>query len=80
MFLQELRSPQKIIVDINMVDEPDSEAELKLQKKSIWESSCSSSRSDQYCSVVVHVVEHEVDRLLYDVAQPGAVTVLQDNI
>ena len=35
MFLQELRSPQKIIVDINMVDEPDSEAELKLQKKSI---------------------------------------------
>ena len=36
--------------------------------------------SNQDGGVVVHVVVHEVDRLLYDVAQPGAVTVLQDNI
>ena len=31
MFLQELRSPQKVIIDINMVDEPDCEAELEWQ-------------------------------------------------
>ena len=29
MFLRSLRSPQKIIIDINMVDEPDGKAELK---------------------------------------------------
>ena len=77
MFLWDLGSPEKIIIDINMVDEPDGETELK---QSMWESPWRSLISDQYGGVVVHVVEHEVDRLLYDVPQPGTVTILQGNI
>ena len=51
-----------------------------MTKKIIMRKSLGSSITNQDGGVVVHVVEHEVDRLLYDVAQPGAVTVLQDNI
>ena len=29
MFLWDLGSPEKIIIDINMIDEPDGETELK---------------------------------------------------
>ena len=51
-----------------------------MTKLSIRESSCRHLISDQDGGVVVHVVEHEVDRLLYDVAQPGTVTTLQEKI
>ena len=64
LLIHSLSSPEKVIVNIHVINKPDSEAELKIFSSFMKTALKVTKQFYQYCCVVIHVIEKEMSRFL----------------